>query len=109
MRSWSSMEHGLQVVVVNVQEVLKGLHRAVRQCGERCLILAQQDLLLVEDTLAEIKRELLEDLNVQLELSQILQTLGGHSLDGQGLEHEADVYIRRRSHVTTARAPEEED
>lgn len=56
MRSRSSMEHGLQVVVVNVPEVLKGLHRAVRQFVERCLILAQQDLLLLEDTLVEVQR-----------------------------------------------------
>src|SRR3990170_6338509 len=104
MRSWSSMEHGLQVVVVNVPEVLKGLHRAVRQFVECCLILAQQDLPLVEDTLAKIKRELLEDLNVQLELSQVFQSLGGHPLDGLRLDHQADVYVRPRSHVTTARA-----
>src|SRR3990170_1848607 len=108
MRSRSRMEHGPQGVVVNLLESLKGLHRAVRQFVECCLILAQQDLRLVEDTLAEIKRELLEDLNVQLELSQILQTLGGRPLASLGLEHQADVYIRPRSDLTTARAPKEE-
>ena len=101
----------VQVGVIDVPEILKGLGRAVGYLVKQVFISDEQHPAILEDSPADIDREFLEDRDVEVEPRDVLQSLlrqtEAISL-GSGSKDETDIDIRPRAGFPTSLAAEKE-
>src|SRR5205809_4474128 len=97
-RSRSTTQDLVEVLAVNVAEALPGPRRADGDSIEGILVPRVEDRAFLEDPAPDVKRQRLEDRDVEVSLGQVLEPLLCPVAIRARFrpEHEADVEVRAR-------------